>query len=194
MAHQEEVKVKTFDELRESRVLSEGKEESKAIRKILRDKYKLTPRDVGVTNKYGGYSSAVTMTVKTEKALLLMDELKKISKEFEKYERDFATQEILLGGNTYVFVQMDYKLARSLEDKIKAEFKKKSKDGFEQAGDSVELYKTFNIGREDKKIYVSGIKGGSVIQVNATDEHAVAQGVMTYISQHGKPSMYGKIK
>ena len=175
--------------------LTEGVEEAKLIRKIIKDKFKLTARDVGVKNKYGGYSSSVNLTLKTEKALGYKKELEGLAHEFEKYETDAASGEILLGGNTYVFVQLDYKLSKILEDKIMKEFdKQKAKNGFE-VGDSVVLYNTFNVHNDNgKTIYVSKKSGGGVQQVHSTDSFAVASGVMNFIGRHGDDKMWTKIK
>ena len=172
--------------------ITEGKQESAAIRKILKDKYKLTSRDVGVVNKYGGYSSSVTLTIKTEKALALKDKLDNLSNEFQKYERDYATQEILLGGNTYVFVQMDRKLSKSLEDKIVAQVEKIMKD--DPSTDGFDLFKTFHVHFEGKTTYVSGIKGGTSVSAHDKSPFTIANLVLHYISRNGNPSMYAKIK
>lgn len=172
--------------------ITEGKEESTAIRKILKDKYKLTSRDVGVVNKYGGYSSSVTLTIKTEKALALKDKLDNLSNEFQKYERDYATQEILLGGNTYVFVQMDRKLSKGLEDKIVAQVEKVMKG--DPSTDGFDLFKTFHVHFEGKTTYVSGIKGGTSVSAHDKSPFTIANLVLQYIGRNGNPSMYAKIK
>lgn len=63
---------------------------------------------VSVRHQWCGYSDAIHVTIK-DKSIPLED-VKRIAKRQEYYERDERTGEILAGGNTYVFVQYDYRL------------------------------------------------------------------------------------
>ena len=86
----------------ESEVLYEGKEEAKAIRTILKKKFPKTK--FSVKTRSGGYSSAVDVRWKDSVPPDVVDE---VTRNFEKYERDEATQEILSGGNTFVFTNRE---------------------------------------------------------------------------------------
>ena len=106
--------------------LNEGKEESKAIRGLLKKEYGLTSKDVGVTTKYGGYSSSVRIVIKTKKAFEKYLEIENLTSKFSKIDRDQVTGEILLGGNTYIDVEVDSKLASKIDDLIRKEIKKEA--------------------------------------------------------------------
>ena len=69
-------------------------------------KYELQQHGIkaSVRKHSGGYSTAYFVTVdKKDK-----EKVRQITNKFEDYERDIATGEILLGGNTYIFVQDKY--------------------------------------------------------------------------------------
>ena len=59
-------------------------------------------RKVGVREEFGGYSSAIYVTVKDDS--VDVDKVKEIAYHAESVDRCEVTGEILAGGNTYVFV------------------------------------------------------------------------------------------
>ena len=66
-------------------------------------KYELKQHGINasVRKRPGGYSTAYFVEVdKKDK-----EKARQLTNKFEDYERDYATGEILLGGNTYIFVQ-----------------------------------------------------------------------------------------
>lgn len=75
-----------------------------AIRKELKE-HGYNNRRVGV--RFSGYS-AIYVTIKE----LAIDkkEIENIAMKYESYSRDERTGEILSGGNTFVFVDYDYRL------------------------------------------------------------------------------------
>lgn len=79
------------------------KERLAAIRKELKE-HGYNNRRVGV--RYDGY--AIWVTIKE----LAIDkkEIESIAMKYESYSRDEHTGEILQGGNTFVFVDYDYRL------------------------------------------------------------------------------------
>ena len=82
-------------------------ERVKAIRAELKARG-YNSRRIGVTLKYAGCSSVITVTIKE----LGIDkkEIEKLVNKYKFYERDERTGEILAGGNTYIHVNYDYKL------------------------------------------------------------------------------------
>ena len=74
-----------------------------AIRKVLKE-HGYSNRKVGV--RYDGY--AIWMTIKD--LAIDIKEIEQLSKEYESYDRDEFTGEILSGGNTFVFVNYAYGL------------------------------------------------------------------------------------
>jgi hypothetical protein len=83
-----------------------SKETAKAVRQLIKKELNLSSRQVSVTNQYGGTSSAVYVNVK--KLDIDLKPIEKLTDQFENYDRDQATGEILMGGNTYIFVQYHY--------------------------------------------------------------------------------------
>ncbi len=173
--------------------IGEGKEEAAFIRTVLKKELGLTSRDVSVKARSGGYSSSVNVSIKTTKALALRKKIEKVGESQESYERDYASGEILSGGNTFIFVDLDYKFRKAVEDKIQAEFEKQTKNGFEE-GDSVVLYNTFNINRySDRLSYASMNKSGSS-SVEIRDLRYVGGPIMQVIAKENDDSLYAKIK
>ena len=84
------------------------KETATQIRKDLKAKLGYTSRQVSVRVKHGGCSSAINIDVKSLD--IPLKPIEELTQEHESYERDYATQEILAGGNTFVFVQYFWKL------------------------------------------------------------------------------------
>lgn len=66
-------------------------------------------RRVGVAIKYSGYSSSIRVTIKDRE--IDKAEIERIARKYRDVDYDEATGEILAGGNTYVFVKYDYRLA-----------------------------------------------------------------------------------
>lgn len=79
------------------------KERLAAIRKELKE-HGYSNRRVGVS--YDGY--AIRLTIK--ELAIEMKEIESIAMKYESYSRDERTGEILSGGNTFVFVDYDYRL------------------------------------------------------------------------------------
>lgn len=74
-----------------------------AIRQELKE-HGYSNRRVGVS--YDGY--AIRLTIK--ELAIEMKEIENIAMKYENYSRDERTGEILSGGNTFVFVDYDYRL------------------------------------------------------------------------------------
>ena len=72
-----------------------------AIRQALKE-HGYSNRKVGV--RYDGY--AIWLTIKD--LAIDIKEIEQLSKEYESYDRDEFTGEILSGGNTFVFVNYAY--------------------------------------------------------------------------------------
>ena len=154
--------MKTFTEF-----LLEGKEEAAAIRQVLKSKFSLSSRDVSVTSKYGGYSSSVTVSIKTAKGLPYFNKIEEIGQGHESYEVDQVSQEILAGGNTFVFFQMDSKLEKTLTYQIKKDIEKQSTDNFTK-GYRLTLFKTITVDYYDDRTFIVGVGKG-------TREHITSQ-------------------
>ena len=65
-------------------------------------------RKISVRKQCNGYSDAFYVTIKDIN--IDIEQIEKICKRFESYEVDERTQEILCGGNTFVFVEYDKKI------------------------------------------------------------------------------------
>jgi hypothetical protein len=120
-----------------------GKEKTKEIRDVLKKELKLTNRDVSV--KYDG---SIRITLKTTKALPHMKKIKEVSEKHESYQRDQASGTILRGGNTFVFVNLDWKFRDKLVKQIEAEISKKITDEFmhgEGGGNTITVYGAYDV-------------------------------------------------
>lgn len=86
---------------------------SKDIKNYLKEQG-FDTKKISVREGRGGYSTAFYITIKD----LNIDKKKvwETTRKFESYERDERTGEILLGGNTYIFVQYDYDLEREAKE------------------------------------------------------------------------------
>nr|DAV45700.1 MAG TPA: Large polyvalent protein associated domain 29 [Caudoviricetes sp.] len=80
------------------------KERLAAIRKELKE-HGYNNRRVSV--RFSGYS-AIYVTIK--ELAINKKEIENIAMKYESYSRDERTGEILSGGNTFVFVDYDYRL------------------------------------------------------------------------------------
>lgn len=96
-------------ELLEDKNLYEGDYEANLVNAIKKDLKKkgYTSRQVSVTKRRGGFSSAINILVKD---MLNVDlgYIQDIVKKYQNIDKDERTGEILSGGNTYIFVEYDY--------------------------------------------------------------------------------------
>lgn len=72
------------------------------IKKYLLKELKCDRKMISIKHQYAGYSEAYW--IKVDKSLNL-DEVDRLIKKYEQYDRDERTGEILEGGNTYLFAQ-----------------------------------------------------------------------------------------
>ena len=86
------------------------KEKAAEVRKQLKE-IGITSKQVSVKSGYCGYSDKLNITIKD----LSVNEqtVKDIAEQFEEYERDERSGEILEGGNTYIFIDYDYDARRA---------------------------------------------------------------------------------
>lgn len=134
--------------------LGEGTEEAKVIREAIKKKFKLTNRDVSVKARRGSTSSAVTVSLKSVKALPYKKKIEEIGRTQEWYQRDQVTGSILAGGNTFVFVELDWKFRDTLIKKIEAEISKKITDEFlygEGGGNAITVYGKYDVIKSRQK-------------------------------------------
>jgi len=120
-----------------------GTDKTKEIREILKKELGLTNRDVSIK-----YSGSIDVKLKTVKALPYMNKIKEVAGKHESYQRDQATQAILRGGNTFVFVNLDWKFRDKLVKQIEAEISKKITDEFmngEGGGNTIEVYGKYGV-------------------------------------------------
>ena len=92
------------------------------------------------------------MTIKNIKALMLRPKIAEIGSSQEDYQTDAYSGEILAGGNTFIFTEVDWGFRKTLTDKIQAEFEKQ-KGVFEQ-GKEVVLLGNFEVSDNGGKIDV----------------------------------------
>lgn len=172
--------------------LSEGKEEAVAIRTALKKELGLSSRDVSVKASYGGMSSSVKVNIKTMKALQLKSKIENIGTGEESYDRDEASGEILGGGNTFIFVEIDWKYREALQKIINDAVEKESNGDFKE-GDQITIFKTFIIDNKGKGQFYVYKKGGG--QVSSTNHPSgIASTVMNLITTLKDDSLYAKIK
>ena len=105
------------------------KEIAGIIRKQFKEKFGLTNKDVSVKKRH--YSS-VDVSLKSPRAIPHMKEIRSLCKGHETIHYCQMTQEILCGGNTFVFVQYDRDLHDHLEKRIFEEINKQMKPEFGQ--------------------------------------------------------------
>jgi hypothetical protein len=140
-----------------------GTDKTKAIRDVLKKELKLTNRDVGVT-----YKGSINVKVKTVKALPYMNKIKEVAEKYESYQRDEVTGSILRGGNTFVFVELDWKFRDQLVKKIEAEIAKNITDEFmngEGGGNTIKVYGDYTVVKDrqakDDQFWVTHSKSHS---------------------------------
>lgn len=134
-------------------LMNEGNEKTSDIRTVLKKELGLTNRDVSVRMRSGGGSIGVTL--KTTKALPYMQKIKEVSEKHESYQRDQATGTILRGGNTFVFVELDWKFRSRLVKQIEAEINKKVTDEFmngEGGGNTITVYGNYDVYKDRQSI------------------------------------------
>lgn len=83
------------------------KERCIAIRNELKQ-HGYNSRRVGVRYQIAGYSAAIYVTIKEKE--IDKKEIENIAMKYNDIDRDERTGEILMGGNTFVFVDYDYRL------------------------------------------------------------------------------------
>ena len=84
------------------------KETATEIRKAIKKQLGLSSRQVSVRGEIAGYSSVISITVKSLD--IALEPIEKITESYDSYTYDEVTQEILAGGNMYVNVKYDWKL------------------------------------------------------------------------------------
>lgn len=85
-----------------------GKELAKQIRQEIKAQLGYTSRQVSVRKRSGGYSTCILVTVKSLD--IPLEPIENLTEKHEWYQRDYATGEILSGGNTFVSVEHDWQL------------------------------------------------------------------------------------
>lgn len=178
-----------------SEVISEGKEEGLVIRKALKDKFGLTSRDVSVKSDW----SSVRVKIKTLKALVHESEIEKIGQSQEHYRRDERTGEILQGGNTFVFVDVDSKFQTQLLSKIEKDFNTATKGKDLEPGESVTLYKDISVFIPAKYSKEMGAEhkssGIAYLPRHRTTPAGLIFALMSKVSEEtGDSSIYNKLK
>lgn len=140
--------------------LKESMDEAKFIRTALKNELGLSNRDVSVKSRH--YSS-VSVDVKSMKALAKYSQIKEIGNSQESIDRDEATGEILQGGNTFIFVSLDYDFGKKLSQIIQTEFDKKARKANFPESDNVtiKIYNRIKIQKwnENYMVSIEGVKG-----------------------------------
>ncbi len=142
------------------------------MRQDLKAKGYKVPAQISVTSERGAYR----ITIKDLK--IDDEEVKKIVKKHESYDRDVKTGEILAGGNTFVFVDYDYDVQKKESQRLKSTVEKFVDQAMSDKGRDVKL----------KNGYVFGVF------TNTTDKDAenIKKGYtrpyekMFYVKKNGK--------
>jgi len=129
------------------------KEKAKEIRALLKKKFGLTSRDVSVRSR-----SSIDLEIKTIKALMIKSKIEKESSQFERIFRDHATGEILAGGNTFVFVSIEWKFRKKLASAVEAEIMRTTKTGELENGTVVKLFGKIELAKTNRGEYVVSYK------------------------------------
>lgn len=88
-----------------------GRSGAKEVKEFLKSK--------GIETKNIRVSSGSSIEVKLLDPKLDYDQIENYLKdEFESYQRDEATGEILSGGNTFVFIDYDYDLVKEIQEEL----------------------------------------------------------------------------
>lgn len=165
--------------------MNEDVSEAKVIRNLLKSEFGLTNKDVSVKSKSGGYSSSIKVVIKTMKALTFIDKIEQIGKGKESYKVDQASQEILMGGNLFIFVSVDYAFEKQLNELIFKEYEKQSSNG----SDTV-LFKTFRVGEMDfgrgTEYNITLVKGGGVQSVATASQVEYLFNTLMQVAKNNK--------
>ena len=137
-------------------LLDESKDRVKAIRDILKKKFNLSNRDVGVT-----YKGSIRVTLKTVKSLPFKNKIEEEVRKYESFQTDQATGAILRGGNTFVFVELDWQFRAALVKKIEAELSKKIPDDMEEST-TITVYNDYKIFKNKTEFQLITKKQNSV--------------------------------
>jgi hypothetical protein len=176
-------------------LVNEGAQEAQRIRTALKKELKLTNRDVSVKARSGSMSSAVNVNIKNMKALQLKTKIEEIGTKEEYYTRDEATGEILGGGNTFIFTEIDYKFRQELADKIQKEFDKVNKktplEDMEHG--SIKLFKTFEIIKPSNGGFFARLPKKNV-HSEIRDIRYISGAIFSLISQAKNDKLFLKIK
>lgn len=77
-------------------------------------------KEKGIDTKNIRITSASAIEVKLLDPKLDYDQIEQLLKdEYESYQRDEATGEILSGGNTFVFIEYDYDLLKEIQEELR---------------------------------------------------------------------------
>jgi hypothetical protein len=82
-------------------------EKAKAIRSEIKTKFGLSSRQVSVKTDGATYDESIHVVAKTIDAMKHYYDIEKLIHKYESIDRDQYSGEILLGGNTYVFMGYD---------------------------------------------------------------------------------------
>lgn len=89
-----------------------GRSGAKEVKEFLKSK--------GIETRNIRVSSGSSIEVKLLDPKLDFDQIEALLKEeFESYQRDEATGEILSGGNTFVFIDYDYDLVKQIQEELR---------------------------------------------------------------------------
>lgn len=89
-----------------------GRSGAKEVKEFLKSK--------GIETRNIRVSSGSSIEVKLLDPKLDFDQIEALLKdEFESYQRDEATGEILSGGNTFVFIEYDYDLVKEVQEELR---------------------------------------------------------------------------
>ena len=104
-------------------ILLEATTEAKFIRDEIKKRFKLTNRDVAVKAHNYSMGSSVRVEIKSPKALPFYNKIKEIGSSKERVHRDDFGN-ILGGGNTYIFVEIDWKFRDAVRANLRLMVKK----------------------------------------------------------------------
>lgn len=93
-----------------------AKEKAAAIRKELKKQLGVTSRQVSVRSRNSGYDEAIDIKIKDLK--INKAKVKEIVSRYEYIRRCEYSGETLLGGNTYIFVELDYDVLSAAKEEL----------------------------------------------------------------------------
>ena len=140
-------------------------DKAKLIREEIKKELNLNSKKVSVKTRY-----SIDVGIKSIEAWVKFEEIEKIAKKYMSYERDERTGEILSGGNTFVFVDLDYDFMEKLDIEEADFFNETLVKAVENEGHTIN-YKdvNFNYSKEDNRFYT--FKEGNCIghSINLND-------------------------